>query len=62
MVKTSAFNAGDTGSILGQKAKILCAVQPKKINQNIKKGSNTVTNSIKTLKMIHIRKNIFKIK
>ena len=29
VVKTLPFNAGDTGSISGQEAKILCAVQVK---------------------------------
>ena len=45
VVKILPFNAGDTGSIPGQEAKILCTVQPKKIK---KKRSNIVTNSIKT--------------
>ena len=54
MVKTSLSSAGDAGSIPGLGAKIPHALQPK--NQNIKQ-SNFVTNSIKTLKMVHIKKN-----
>ena len=34
VVKTLPFNAGDTGSIPGQEAKILCAVLGKKTKQN----------------------------
>ena len=54
VVKTSLSSAGDAGSIPGLGAKIPHALQPK--NQNIKQ-SNFVTNSIKTLKMVHIKKN-----
>ena len=57
MVKTSPSGAGDAGSISGLGAKIPHALQPK--NQNIKQ-SNFVTNSIKTLKMVYIKKNILK--
>ena len=48
--------AEGTGLISGQGAKIPHAFQPK--NQNIKKKpiNNIVTNSIKTLKMVHIKK------
>ena len=53
MVKTSPSGAGDAGSISGLGAKIPHALQPK--NQNIKQ-SNFVTNSIKTLKMVYIKK------
>ena len=64
MVKTSLSSAGDAGSIPDLGAKISHASQPKaKIshasqpkNQNIKQ-SNFVTNSIETLKMIHIKNN-----
>ena len=47
--------AEGTGLIPGQGAKIPHAFQPK--NQNIKKKkiNNIVTNSIKTLKMVHIK-------
>ena len=54
VVKTSLSSAGDAGLIPGLGAKIPHASQPK--NQNIKQ-SNFVTNSIKTLKMVHIKKN-----
>ena len=54
MVKTSLSSAGDGGSIPGLGAKISHASQPK--NQNIKQ-SNFVTNSIETLKMVHIKNN-----
>ena len=57
VVKTSPSNAGGTGLIPGWGAKIPHALQPK--NQNIKNKSNIVTNSMKTLKMVHIKK-IFK--
>ena len=57
VVKTVPSNAGGVGSIPGWGAKILHVLQPK--NQN---RSNIVTNSIKTLKMIHIKKILKKIK
>ena len=51
--------AEGTGLIPGQGAKVPCAFQPK--NQNIKKKKNNiVTNSINTLKMVHIKKKNFK--
>ena len=53
-VKISLSNAGGAGSILARGAKIPHASWPK--NQNIKNRSTIVTNSIKTLKMIHIKK------
>ena len=53
MVKTSPSNAGGAGSIPGQGAEIPHASWPK--TQNINR-SNIVTNSIKTLKMVHIFK------
>ena len=59
MVKTLPSSAGGVGSIPGGGAKIPHASRPK--HQNIK-HSNIVTNSIKTLKMVHIKKKIFKTK
>ena len=53
LLRTSPSNAEGTGSIFGQGAEIPHAWQP--INQNEK----TETNSIKTFKMVHIKK-IFK--
>ena len=54
--KTSPSNAGDVGLILGWGTKIsqLAAKKPKH------KTGNTVTSSIKTLKIVHIKKNFFK--
>ena len=52
MVKTSPSNAESEGSIPGGGAKITHASWPKK--QNINNRSNTVTNSTKTIKMVHI--------
>ena len=49
MIKTSPSNAGGASPIPTQEARILYAVQPK--DQN-----NIVTQSIKTLKMVHIKK------
>ena len=55
MVKTSLSNAGSMGSIPAWGAKIQYALWPK--NQNKKKNrSNILTDSIKTLKMVHIKK------
>ena len=54
VVKTSPSNAGGAGLISSQGAKISHALQPK--NQNVNNRSNGVTNSIKTLKTIHIKK------
>ena len=56
VVNTSSSNAGDAGSIPGQGAKIPHAFRPQK-PKHIR--SNIVTNSIKTLKMVHLKK-IFK--
>ena len=53
VVKTLLSSAGGTGSFPGRGAKIPRASQPK--NQKHKNGSNIVTNSIKTLKMVHIK-------
>ena len=55
MVKTLPSNAGGAGSILGWGAKIPHALRPKKPKHK-KNRSNIVTNSIKTLKMVHIKK------
>ena len=57
MVGTSPSSAGSTGSIPARGAKIPHALRPK--NQNMKQ-KNIVTNSIKTLKMVHIKKNLWK--
>ena len=53
--KTSPSNAGDVGLILGWGTKIsqLAAKKPKH------KTGNTVTSSIKTLKIVNIKKNFF---
>ena len=55
MVKTLLSNAGTEGSTPGQRAKPPHELQPK--NQNVK--GNILTNSIKTLKIVHIKKNSF---
>ena len=59
MVGTLPSNEGDAGSILGQGAKIPHVLWQKKKNINIKQkqtNKQKVTNSIKPLKMVHIRK------
>ena len=58
MVKTSPSNAGDVSSSPAGGAKILHASWSKHqhINNN---RSNTVTNSIKIFKMVHVKKNFF---
>ena len=53
MTKTSPSNAGSVGLIPGRAAKIPLAAWPK--NQ-----SSVVTDSIKTLKTVHIEKKILK--
>ena len=53
MVRTSPSNAVGIGSIPGQGAEILHAFWPK--DQNMKQ-KQYVTNSIKTLKIVHIKK------
>ena len=53
MIKTLPSNAGDVGLIPGQGAKIPHASWPKKAKH--KNRSNTVTNSIKTLKVVHTK-------
>ena len=57
MVKTLPSNAGGAGSNPHQGTKIPHALWTKK--QNIKR-SNIVTNSIKILKMVHIKKSFKK--
>ena len=52
--KSSPSSAGDVGLITGGRAKIPHALQPK--TQNIQNRNNTVTNSMKTLKIVHIKK------
>ena len=54
VVDTLPCKAGDEGLIPGCGNKIPCALKPKKQNTN---RSNIVTNSIKTLKTVHIKKN-----
>ena len=56
VANTSLSNAGDVGLILGWGTKIsqLAAKKPRH------KTGNTVTSSIKTLKIVHIKKNLKK--
>ena len=57
VVKISPSNAGGVGSILGLGAKIPHASWTKKTKTlKKKKRWDNVTNSIKTLKMVHIKK------
>ena len=53
-----AVSAVGGSSVPGREAKIPHATTSK--HQNIKNRQNTVTNSIKTLKMVHIKKNLKK--
>ena len=55
MVKTLPSNTGTMGSIPDQRAKLPHALEPK--NQNIK--GNILTNLIKTLKIVHIKKKSY---
>ena len=55
MAKTSPSNVGCVDSTPGQGAKMPHALQPKNQNRN-----NIVTNSIKTLRIVHIKKKILK--
>ena len=55
MVKTLPSNAGDAGSIPGHRAVIPCASWPKKPEHGQQK-QYLLTNSIKTLKMVHTKK------
>ena len=54
MVQTSPSNMGVVCSIPGQGVKIPHVLWPK--NQNINNRSNIVTNSIKTLKVVLVKK------
>ena len=51
---TLPFHVGGVGLIPGQVLKVPHASWPK--NQNMKSRSNIVTNSTKTLEMVHIKK------
>ena len=53
VVGTSPSNAWGVGSIPGRGAKIPYALWLKK--QNINNRSNSVTNSVKTLKLVHVK-------
>ena len=57
--KTSLSNAGNMGSIPAWGAKIQYALWPKNQNKTKQKKnrSNILTDSIKTLKMVHIKKS-----
>ena len=62
MVHTLPSNAGGEGSIPGWGTKVQSALEPKRKHKT-ENRSNTVTNSIKTLKMVYIkRKKVFKTK
>ena len=57
LIKTSPSNTGDEGSIPGWEAKIPHVWGQKKKNNPPKQNrSNIGTNSIKTLKIVHIKK------
>ena len=56
VVKTLPSNAEGTGSIPGWEAKILHASARKQNNSNNKNKGSIATNSIKTFKMVHIKK------
>ena len=58
VVETSPSTAGAMGSIPGQEARIPHVLRPK--NQTINSRSNIVTNSITTLKVVHINKKYLK--
>lgn len=58
VVRTSPSSAEGTSLIPGGEAKISHASQPK--IQNINNRNNIVTHSIKTLKLVHLRKKILK--
>ena len=60
MVKTSPSSAGRVGLIPGQEAKIPQASWSK--TQNISNRGNLVSNSIKTLKKVHIKKKSLNVK
>ena len=54
VVGTSPSNAERASSLPGGGNKMLHALRPEKTKN--KNGSNIVTNSVKTLKMVHIKK------
>ena len=56
VVKILPSNAGGTGSIPGWGSKIPHAWQPKRQNIKQKQYCKKKKNSIKTLKMVHIKK------
>ena len=58
LVKTSSSNVKGEGSIPGQGTEIPHGMWPKKQNPNTR--SIISTNSIKTVKLVHIKKNILK--
>ena len=60
VVKTSSSSAGHVGLIPGQEAKIPQASWSK--TQNISNRSNLVSNSIKTLEIVHIKKKSLNVK
>ena len=55
-IKTLSSNARDVGLIPGWGARIPHASWPK--NQNIKNKNNITTNSIRALKMAHLKKDL----
>ena len=54
VVKTLPSNPGGASSIPGQGVRIPLALQPEQ--NKAKNRGNIITNSIKTLKMVHIKK------
>ena len=58
LVKTSSSNVKGEGSIPGQGTEIPHGMWPKKQNPNTR--SIISTNSIKTVKLVHIKKKYFK--
>ena len=60
VVETSPSCAGGAGLIPGQRAKIPYSSQPK--HQNINNRGSTVTDSMKTLKMVHTKQKSLKTK
>ena len=59
MVKTSPSNAGAVGLIPGWEAKVPRTLRAKELRTENR--SSIVTNTIKTLKMVHIKKKSLKI-
>ena len=64
MVEILPFNTGGAGLIAGLGVKIPhpTSHRQKKKNQSINNRSNIVTNSIKALKMVHIKKHAYSYK